>query len=234
MSQQRIALVTGANRGLGFEISRQLGSLGIKVYMGARDELKGLDAARRIQEEGHDALFIQLDVNDHASIDKAVEHVYDQHKRLDILVNNAGIFLDKTVPGLKVGLDTIRETMETNAYAPLLLSQAVIPIMRISGYGRIVNMSSGLGQLSEMGGGFTAYRISKTALNTITRVLTAETAGTNILINTMDPGWVHTDMGGKEAPRTPEEGAATAVWLATLPDDGPRGKFFRDNRPIPW
>jgi len=131
-------------------------------------------------------------------------------------------------------LVTWRDTLETNLIGPLLLAQVLVPLMKRNGYGRIVNVSSGQGQLSDMGVGTPAYRVSKTALNALTRTLAAELKGSGILVNSMCPGWVRTDMGGAGAPRTVEQGADTAVWLATLPDDGPSGGFFRDRRPIPW
>jgi NAD(P)-dependent dehydrogenase (short-subunit alcohol dehydrogenase family) len=131
-------------------------------------------------------------------------------------------------------LDVYRDTLETNLFGPLQLAQAVVPLMKAKRYGRIVNFSSGLGQLSEMAAGTPAYRISKTALNALTRILAAEFQGSNILVNSMCPGWVRTEMGGDGAPRTPEQGADTALWLATLPDDGPTGGFFRDRKPIAW
>lgn len=135
---------------------------------------------------------------------------------------------------LRVKTGAINRAMTTNVYGPLLMSQALVPLMKKNNYGRVVNISSGLGQLSDMGGGYPAYRISKTAINALTRMFAGELKADNILVNSMCPGWVKTDMGGPDAPRDVQEGADTAVWLATLPDNGPRGKFFRDRQEIPW
>jgi NAD(P)-dependent dehydrogenase (short-subunit alcohol dehydrogenase family) len=152
-----------------------------------------------------------------------------------VLVNNAGVMLDpRGSRFLDSKLDTYRDTMETNFFGPLQLAQSVVPLMKANRYGRIVNLSSGLGQLQDMGAGTSAYRISKTALNALTRILAAEFRESNILANSMCPGWAQTDMGGEHAPKSAAEAADTAVWLATLPDDGPTGGFFRDRNPIAW
>jgi NAD(P)-dependent dehydrogenase (short-subunit alcohol dehydrogenase family) len=230
----RAALVTGANRGIGFEICRQLGAIGVRVILGARDERKGRQAAGRLAAQHLDVVFHPLDMADETSI-REIGAFFDTDGRgIDILVNNAGIYPDEDVPGLEVDLDTVRRTMEVNAYGPLRLCQIIIPVMRRRRYGRIVNISSGAGSLNEMRGRTLAYRISKASLNAITRVLADEVRGGGILINAMDPGWVRTEMGGHHAPRSVEEGADTAVYLSTLPDDGPTGGFFRDRKPIAW
>jgi NAD(P)-dependent dehydrogenase (short-subunit alcohol dehydrogenase family) len=155
--------------------------------------------------------------------------------RADVLVNNAGVMLDgggRRIADLS--LDVLQATLEVNLYGALRVTQALLPMMRRHRYGRIVNLSSGLGQLADMGSGTPAYRISKTALNAFTRILAAELEGTNIKVNSLCPGWVRTDLGGPNAPRSVEEGADTAVWLATLPDKGPSGGFFRDRKRIAW
>ncbi len=231
---QRSALVTGANRGIGFEICRQLAVRGIRTLLTARDERKGRLVAERLRREGLDVRFHQLDVTDEGSIRRLVDFVGSDPGGVDILVNNAAVYLDDGIAGLEVDLDTVRRTVEANVYGPLRLCQALIPLMRRRGYGRIVNVSSGSGQLSGMGGGSLAYRLSKAALNVITRVLADEVRGTGILVNSMCPGWVRTEMGGRHAPRSPEQGADTAVYLATLGERGPTGGFFRDRKPIPW
>ena len=231
----RLALVTGGNRGIGFEICRCLAAQGLAVVLTARDASKGKAAAKELQEAGMDVEFHRLDVTSCRSIRACVAAVADKRGRIDVLVNNAGIMIDpRGSRFLDSKLDTYRDTIETNLYGPLQLAQAVVPLMKAHRYGRIVNLSSGLGQLAEMGAGTPAYRVSKTALNALTRILAAEFEGSNILVNSMCPGWVRTGMGGESAPRTPAQGADTAVWLATLPDGGPSGGYFRDREPIPW
>jgi NAD(P)-dependent dehydrogenase (short-subunit alcohol dehydrogenase family) len=228
-----VALVTGANRGIGFEICHQLARRGIHVILTSRDESKGKAAHQKLVREGLDAGYHQLDVTDSASIERLAGHVRQAHGRLDILVNNAGVHLDDRGV-LKADFDTVRATMETNVNGPWRLAQALMPLMVRQKYGRIVNLSSGMGQLSDMGRESPAYRLSKTALNALTCMLAAELRGTDILVNSMCPGWVWTDMGGAGAPRSVEQGADTAIWLATLPEGGPSGGFFRDREPIPW
>jgi NAD(P)-dependent dehydrogenase (short-subunit alcohol dehydrogenase family) len=179
-------------------------------------------------------LFHPLDVDDEESVRALAVYLRDELHGVDILVNNAGVFLDQRRGGLDVPMAIVRETLETNLLGAWRLSQALIPQMRQHGYGRIVNVSSGLGAMSEMAGGYSAYRVSKGALNALTRIFADELRGTNILVNAMCPGWVKTEMGGPNATVPVEKGADTAVWLATLPDGGPTGGFFRDRRLIPW
>ncbi len=238
MAETRVALVSGANRGIGLEIARQLARRGLLVALGTRDPGKGRQAAEQLLSEGLELPVVALDVSDQASCRRAVSEVAEMFHRLDVLVNNAGVFLDTGASGMSTSLDvspaTVEATMRTNLIGPLMLMQAAVPLMREQGYGRIVNLSSGLGQLSDMGGNYSAYRMSKTALNALTRTAAVDLAGTNIKVNSMCPGWVRTDMGGPEATRSVEQGAETAVWLATLDDDGPTGGFFRDSKPIDW
>lgn len=237
-SKKRVAVVTGGNRGIGKEIVRQLAQKGFQTILTSRDEQKGVDACRELKEDGLYVGYCQLEMTNVESINRLASFIRDHFGQLDILVNNAGILLDSSEPGgssvMTGQLDTIRTTMETNVYGPLLLCQAVIPLMKENNYGRIVNVSSGMGQLSDMGGGYPAYRLSKVSLNALTRIFSNELEGTNILVNTMCPGWVKTDMGGENATRSVAEGADTAVWLASLEDGGPTGKFFRDRSEIPW
>lgn len=235
----KIAVVTGANRGLGLETCRQLAHLGIQVILTARDAAKGEAAAAQLRAGGLEVRFHALDVRDDGQVAALARFVEAEYGRLDILVNNAGVIGDPydrpswTSPkALDTKLDTIRFTLETNAFGALRLIQALVPLMR--GHGRVVNVSSGMGQLDDMQSGFTAYRLSKTMLNALTRIMAVELKGTNVKVNSVCPGWVRTDLGGPDAPRSVEEGAAGIVWAATLPDDGPSGGFFRDGKPIPW
>lgn len=237
MSDTKVAVVTGANRGLGFEACRQLAKKGIQVILTSRDEAKGKAAAEKLQAEGLDVISYPLDVTSVERCDRLAEFIRDRFGRLDILVNNAGVLLDDSqsddsVFNLKIS--TLQKTLETNTFAPLVLCQALIPLMKEHNYGRVVNVSSGAGQLQDMNTGYPSYRISKTALNAVTRIVANELKGTNILVNAVCPGWVKTDMGGENAPRTLEQGVDTIVWLATLPDNGPTSGFFRDRKPIDW
>jgi NAD(P)-dependent dehydrogenase (short-subunit alcohol dehydrogenase family) len=233
---RRVAVVTGANRGIGLEICRQLSRRGeIRVVLTSRDESKGRAALKVLRADGLHVDYRQLDVTGEGVAKVLADDLTESYGRCDVLVNNAGVMLDpRGTRVLDSKLVTYRETLETNFFGPLRLIQALLPLMKKGGYGRIVNVSSGQGQLSDMGSGTPAYRISKTALNALTRTCAAELAGSGILINSMCPGWVKTDMGGASAPRTLSQGADTAVWLATLPKDGPSGGFFRDRKPISW
>ena len=235
----RTALVTGGNRGLGLETSRQLARVGYRVLLASRDRGKAEAAARILRSEKLDVLPFELDVTSDASCSRLREA-----GPVDALVNNAGVMLESDENPLAAGLlsrsamdvapDLLRETLETNTLGAYRVIQAVAPGMRERGYGRIVNVSSGLGQLNDMGGGYPAYRVSKTALNALTRIFAAELRGTGVLVNSVCPGWVKTDMGGAQAKLEPEEGVKTIVWAAALPDDGPTGGFFRALKPIPW
>ena len=234
MTAERIALVTGGNRGIGFEICRQLAPLGFTVLLGARDEAAARAAAGKLSDDDLSVLPKTLDVTSDESVDQVVGEIERDFGRLDVLVNNAGIFVDKDGKAETIDLDRARRTMETNLYGPIRLCQAVLPMMRRQRYGRIVNLASELGSLADMGSLYPAYRMSKTALNSYTRILASELEGTGILVNSMCPGWVKTEMGGPNAVREIEESADTALWLATLPDDGPTGGFFKDRDPMPW
>lgn len=231
---KRVAVVTGANRGIGFETCRQLAKKEIQVILTSRDEVKGKAAAEKLQAEGLDVSYYPLDVTNSDSVQRLAQFIKSEEGQLDILVNNAGVLIDSSDSLLNTEIDTLRETMDTNLTGPLLLCQALIPLMQEHNYGRVVNVSSGAGQLSDMTSGYPSYRISKTALNALTRLIANELKGTNILVNSVCPGWVKTDMGGANASKTPEQGADTVVWLATLPANGPTSGFFRDRQPIPW
>jgi len=227
-----IALVTGGNRGIGLEVCRQLAEAGHQVILTSRDKAKGKQALEKLDN----ALIIYhpLDVTDESSINEARRFVEEKYNRLDILVNNAGINYDTWQNAEQADLASVQETFNTNVLGPWRLSQAFIPLMRSNGYGRIVNVSSGAGALNGMGGGTPGYSVSKASLNVLTIKLGAELKDTDILVNSVCPGWVRTDMGGKQAPRSVTEGAEGIVWAATLPKDGPSGGFFRDGKRIEW
>jgi NAD(P)-dependent dehydrogenase (short-subunit alcohol dehydrogenase family) len=231
-STDRTALVTGANRGLGFETARQLGRLGLRVIVSGRDETKAEHAAERLRSEGLDAIALELDVSSARSCARLSELA-----GVDVLVNNAAIVAESAEPdrsALTVPADALVRAFETNTLGAYRVTQALVPGMRERGYGRIVNVSSGMGQLSDMFGGNPAYRVSKAGLNALTRIFATELGGSGVLVNSVCPGWVKTDMGGPHARLEPEEGVETIVWAATLPDDGPTGGFFRYKKPIPW
>ena len=231
---KRVALVTGANRGIGFEICRQLCQAGYTVVLTARDPERGARALKLLAEEGLDARFQALDVTDPEGARRVADFVEGELGRLDALVNNAAVALDPEESLPTVDLGILRRTLETNLVGALNCCQAFLPMMRRQEYGRIVNVSSGRGSFSKLAAGGPCYRVSKTALNSLTVILADELKETNILVNAMTPGWVRTRLGGLKAPRSTSEGAETAVWLAMLPDDGPRGRFFRDREEFPW
>ncbi|MBD2251515.1 SDR family oxidoreductase [Nostoc parmelioides] len=234
---KKIAVITGGNRGLGFEASRQLAKKGYQVVLTSRDEAKGKAAAEKLQAEGLDVIAYPLDVTSEKSSQQLATFICDEFGKVDILINNAAIYIDSQTGNNSIfhtKIETLQQTIDTNVYGILRVTQALIPLMQKQNYGRIVNVSSGAGQLTDMGSGIPAYRISKTALNALTRIFASELKGTNILVNSVCPGWVKTDMGGQDAPRTPEEGVDTIVWLATLPDGGASGGFFRDRQQIDW
>lgn len=235
---RRVALVTGGNRGIGLEICRQLAARGYGVLLASRDRARGEAAAALLRSEaGIDAGAVEavaLDTTDPEAGAALRAIVEAGGGRLDALVNNAAILIDERRSILEADLDEVRLTMETNVYGPLRLCQAAIPLMQAAGFGRIVNVTSEMGQLNGMGPRTPAYRLSKTALNAVTAMLAAATRGEDILVNACCPGWVRTEMGGPSAPRAPAEGADTPVWLATLPPGGPSGGFFQDRKRIPW
>lgn len=234
MAEQKIALVTGGNRGIGLEVCRQLAGLGIKVILGSRDAARGVAAAKELVAEGLPVETRQLDVASAKSISECMNWVRLDVGRLDILVNNAGIMIEEGDADPMEEIEIIREMMQTNVYGPFLLSRLAIPIMKSRRHGRIVNLSSGMGSLTEMGAGYIAYRLSKAGINVVTRVVAAETEGMGILVNSVDPGWVQTAMGGRGATRTVKKGAETVIWLVTAADNGPTGAFFRDRKAIEW
>jgi NAD(P)-dependent dehydrogenase (short-subunit alcohol dehydrogenase family) len=213
-------------------VARRLAETGYQVVIGSRDRAEGEQAAHELGEK---VTACRLDVTDPDTIESCLDEIHRRYGRLDVLVNNAGVKGGGwRTNATDVDLDEVRATLETNLFGAWRLAQAALPLMREHGYGRIVNVSSGMGQLSGMDGHAPSYRVSKTGLNALTRMLTAELGDENVLVNSCCPGWVRTDMGGPGARLSVEEGADTPFWLATLPEDGPRGGFFRNREPIPW
>ena len=229
----RVALVTGANRGLGFETSRQLLAKGLTVVLAGRDDA-ALEHARRTLAQFGRATTVRMDVTDVDSIVAARRRVTESVGSVDVLINNAAVLVCENDDVLSIPQDAYRATFETNVFGVIAVCRVFAPDMAQARYGRIVNVSSGAGQLATMSTYAPAYSMSKTALNAFTRVLAHTYRASGVLVNAVDPGWVRTDMGGPSAPRSPQEGADTIVWLATLPDDGPTGGFFRDRRAIEW
>jgi NAD(P)-dependent dehydrogenase (short-subunit alcohol dehydrogenase family) len=228
-----IIVVTGGNRGIGFEICRQLASRGAQVVLTARKPEAGEQAVKKLAAHSLSARFHPLNVTGPESIAALRDFLERTFGRLDVLISNAGIISDEEASGLEVKLSTLRATLETNTLAPLHVAQTLAPLLKRSVAGRIVNMSSGMGALSEMEGGYAAYRISKVALNAVTRILAAELGGA-VAVNSMCPGWVRTDMGGANAERDVSQGADTAVWLALDAPQDLTGKFLRDRKVIAW
>jgi NAD(P)-dependent dehydrogenase (short-subunit alcohol dehydrogenase family) len=231
--EKRICLVSGGNRGIGFETCHQLAQLGHTVILTARDLTKGKTAAKQLTDKGLDIIFYQIDVSNQDSIDDAYDKIIQRFGRLDVLVNNAAILYDTWKSAIDADFEIVNQALVTNLLGPWRLSKRFIPIMKKNRYGRIVNVSSLAGSLHFMGKVAPAYSISKTALNALTRKLAAELLGTGILVNSIDPGWVATDMGGRGG-RPVEEGVKGIVWASTLPDDSPTGGFFFEGKPIEW
>jgi NAD(P)-dependent dehydrogenase (short-subunit alcohol dehydrogenase family) len=228
---KRNVLVTGANRGIGLAIARQLAELGNSVLLGSRDLKAGEEAAESLRRLGLNAAPIHVDLTLPATIDAAINDIAQSGRQLDVLVNNAGVLHDK--PLLDLTDAQLADSIAVHLTGPLRLIRALVPSMVARGYGRIVNVSSGWGSFAEGMGGPGAYGVTKAALNALTARLAKELPSA-VKVNAMCPGWVRTRMGGEAATRTPDEGADTAVWLATLPGDGPTGGFFRDRKPIEW
>jgi NAD(P)-dependent dehydrogenase (short-subunit alcohol dehydrogenase family) len=220
-----VALVTGGNRGIGLEVCRQLAHNGHEVILGSRDKAKGERAAAGIDER---VRALQLDVADRRSVGRAAQEL----EHVDVLVNNAAILYDTWANAIDTDLAEVHEALETNLFGAWRMTQAFLPHLRRSAHGRIVNVSSGSGSLSEMSAGTPAYSVSKAGLNALTRILAAELRNDGILVNAICPGWTDTDMG--QGGRPVSEGAAGIVWAAELQDDGPTGGFFRDGRPLAW
>ncbi len=245
----KVALITGANKGIGYEIARQLGSRGAIVLVGARDIKRGEEAANKLRLNEIDARSVQLDVTEQKTIDSAAKQIESEFGKLDILVNNAGIVSDGDayggklrLPPSQVDIETLRHTYETNVFGVFAVTKALLPLLKKSTAGRIVNISSGLGSLtqnSDPNYEFAdskplAYNSSKTAVNALTVLLAAELKDTPIKINAADPGFTATDINQYQGYRTVEQGAIAAVRLATLPDDGSSGGFFDEDGVVPW
>jgi NAD(P)-dependent dehydrogenase (short-subunit alcohol dehydrogenase family) len=235
MSKPKVAFITGANRGIGFEIAKQLGQQGIIVLVGSRDEGRGRTAADQLAKEGIDAHVVTVDVASEESIKQAAETITKDYGRLDILVNNAGISRDQGLKPSEMPLQAMRETYETNVFGVVGVTNALLPLLRKSEAARIVNVSSGMGSLASAADpsspsamlNLLAYNSSKAALNSVTLEYAKEFRGTPIKINSADPGYVFGD-------RTPADGAKATVRLATLPDDGPSGTFQGEHGPVTW
>lgn len=234
MSARKTALVTGANRGIGYEVCRQLGHEGFHVILSSRNESKGKAAAENLKGEGLSVEFLGIDVADDTSVREAAKVFQEKQGSLNVLINNAGIHYDNWQGALDANFDIVHEALEINLLGPWRMCQAFVPLIKASGGGRIVNVSSGAAALNDMGSGTPAYSASKAGLNALTIKLAHEVKESGILVNSVCPGWVRTDMGGPSAPRSVEVGARSVVWAAFLSDDGPTGGFFRDGERIEW
>ena len=232
-AKPRVALVTGANRGMGLETARQLLERGLRVVMTGRDE-EATERARRTLGDGQHTLTVRLDVTDRSSITDAYDTIVKEVGTVDVLVNNAAVLLFEDSDVLSIPPEGFQRSFDANVFGVIEVCRVFVPPMAERGYGRVVNVSSRAGQLSSMSTYAPAYSISKAALNAFTRILAATYRGQGVLANVVDPGWVRTDMGGSAAPRSVQQGVETTVWLATLPDDGPTGGYFHDRRSIAW
>lgn len=240
-TNNKVALITGANKGIGLEIARQLGQNGLTVLVGARDAGRGEEAASTLKSEGVDARFVAIDVTDHSSIEAAANTIEADFGRLDVLVNNAGVALE-SVGASEANLEVVRRTFDTNFFGVVAVTQAFLPLIRKSEAGRIVNVSSGLGSLTQLSDPTNqyysvnpfAYNASKSALNAFTVSLAKELRDTNIKVNSADPGYTATDLNGNSGPQTIPEGAQSSVTLALLAEDGPTGSFFEAKGPVAW
>ncbi len=236
MAQDKVILVSGGNRGLGLAACRQFAALGHRVLLGSRDPAAGTAAAESIGNGRVEA--VKLDVTSQPDVDALARHIDERYGHLDVLVNNAGIMIDgedgasSSIREADIG--AIERSLQVNTLAPIRLINAMLPLLERVDDARIVNLSSGMGQLSDMGGNFPGYRLSKTALNAVTRIYAAELDAGRFSINSVCPGWVRTDMGGENADLAPQEGVDTVVWLATSDEARHSGGFYRQRRPIDW
>jgi NAD(P)-dependent dehydrogenase (short-subunit alcohol dehydrogenase family) len=232
-SDRYVAIVTGGNRGIGYEICKELANVGCNVVLTSRNEEDGQRAVAKLHA-GNNIVYRKLDVTDSKEIVSLRDWIQKTYGRADILINNAGVYLDEGVSVFDVHEKTVQDTLDVNFYGAFHMCRAFVPIMRQNGYGRIVNVSSGYGAMSEMGGNVAAYRISKTALNALTLIMASELGDGNIKVNAVCPGWVRTKMGGGMAPISPEAAAKDIVHFALIDAKGPTGSFFRHKKPIQW
>jgi NAD(P)-dependent dehydrogenase (short-subunit alcohol dehydrogenase family) len=231
---KQVALVTGGNRGIGYELVKQLALNGFKVILASRDPEMGNDAVQKLKELNLDVSCLEMDVANQESIHQAAVAINEKYGRLDVLINNAGVYLDENEKLLAMDPCILEKTMATNFFGVYHVIRSFIPLMEKQGFGRIINVSSEYGAMSEMSyQGVGAYKLSKFALNGLTRLVAAEIKE-DIKINAVDPGWVSSDMGGPSAPRTPKQAAESILWLATIGPEGPNGGFFRDGKRIEW
>jgi len=228
---EKTVLITGANRGIGLQTAKELAGRGFRVFVGSRDERSGADAAAQI---GTSAEVLAIDVSDSQSIAAAARALAGKTDRLDVLVNNAGIYPDQGVTILDVSRDRLDQTFQTNTFGPVIVTQAFLPLLRESPAARVINVSSGYGQLDGLSPGVPSYCLSKLALNGVTIMLAKALRAEKIAVNSVCPGWVRTDMGGANADRSVEEGADTVIWLAGEAPASLTGKFFRDRAEISW
>ena len=242
MIAERIALITGANKGIGLQVSRELAILNHIVLIGARSKTRGTEIETKFIEEGLKAVFVGIDVTDHATIRAAANLISERYGRLDVLINNAGIALDAGKSPSQISMETLRKTFETNVFGAFAVIQTMLPLLRKSDAGRIVNISSGLGSLTQNSDSnyefanvkLVAYNSSKATLNAFTVQFAHELKDTSIKINSADPGFTATDLNNHRGTRTVEQAARIVVRLATLPESGPTGEFFDENGKVPW
>ena len=239
MDENRVALVTGANRGIGLELCRQLAAAGFRTVLSSRDERLGAVAVQQLAADGIEVLYCPMDVSKQFAVERGIDFVLGACGRLDVLINNAGVLLDDLpIGGATAALETtdatILESFQVNALGVYRCCRAVFPVMQRQGYGRIVNVTSGAGSLATMTSYRPAYGISKAAANAVTRIFAGLVGEDDIKVNSVAPGWVRTDMGGPNAERDVETGAASVIPLAQLPADGPNGGFFKDGEAMEW
>ncbi|NNU84923.1 SDR family oxidoreductase [Geobacillus sp. BMUD] len=234
VTDKKVALVTGGNRGIGYELVKQLAWRGYTAILTSRDPEKGWQAAQQLRELNLDVSFVAMDVANQESIRQAAMTVNEQYGALDVLINNAGVYLDGNQKLVDMEPSVLERTMATNFFGSYYVIRSFLPLMEKKGYGRIINISSEYGAMREMSyPGVGAYKLSKLALNGLTQLIAAEVSG-DIKVNAVDPGWVRTDMGGPSAPRSPKQAAQSILWLAEIGPDGPNGGFFRDGKRIDW